>query len=289
MTLLCLIISMKIVFLALFGLAWGSFVNAFVWRLRQQELASQKSKSRKSKVQSRKYSIVHGRSMCVHCKHVLAWYDLLPVVSWVMLRGKCRYCKKPISWQYPAVELTTSGLFVGSYLAWPYGFDAASWTLFALWLVFLLGFIALAVYDLKWMELPNKLVYPLIGLAIAQVFVKSAVNGNFVGSIAGAFLGFAVIGGLFYGLFQLSGGKWIGGGDVKLAFMIGPLVGGVAEATMVIFFASVLGTLVSLPLMANKSLRISSRIPFGPFLLVATIIVYLYGESIINWYASGLL
>lgn len=220
---------------------------------------------------------------------MLAWYDLLPIVSWVMLRGKCRYCKKPISWQYPAVELITSGLFVGSYLAWPYGFDAASWTLFALWLVFLLGFIALAVYDLKWMELPNKLVYPLIGLAIAQVFVKSAVNGNFVGSIAGAFLGFAVIGGLFYGLFQLSGGKWIGGGDVKLAFMIGPLVGGVAEATMVIFFASVLGTLVSLPLMANKSLRISSRIPFGPFLLVATIIVYLYGESIINWYASGLL
>jgi prepilin signal peptidase PulO-like enzyme (type II secretory pathway) len=270
--------------LVLLGLCFGSFVNAFVWRLHELE-----TRKKLSKAQKRELSVVHGRSMCVHCHHELAWYDLLPVISWIGLRGKCRYCHKPISWQYPLVELTTAGLFVGSYLAWSYGFNPAGSVLFGIWLPFLVGFVALAVYDFRWMELPNKIVYPLTGLAILQIFFKAAVVDDIAGTISGAFLGFLVIGGLFYGLYQLSGGKWIGGGDVKLSFMIGPLVGGAVDSTMVIFFASMLGTFVSLPLMAKKSLRVSSRIPFGPFLLLATIAVYLYGERIIDWYAQGLL
>jgi prepilin signal peptidase PulO-like enzyme (type II secretory pathway) len=276
--------TMSIIFLTFFGLAWGSFVNAAVWRLHELETRKKLTKKQKNEL-----SIARGRSMCVQCKHTLAWYDLIPVVSWVGLRGKCRYCHGSISWQYPVVELLTAGLFVWSYAAWPFGFDAAGWLLFVFWLVFLVGFVALAVYDLKWMELPNKVVYPLTGLAVLQLLAKAVVTGNIVGAVVGASLGFLVIGGLFYGLFQLSGGKWIGGGDVKLAFMIGPLVGGGFEALMVIFFASVMGTLVSLPLMARKSLRVSSRIPFGPFLLAATIVVYLYSERIISWYSQGLL
>lgn len=277
-------LQMTILMLILLGLCLGSFVNAFVWRLHELE-----TKKKLTNSQKKALSLLHGRSMCVHCHHELTWYDLLPIVSWVALRGKCRYCRKPISWQYPLVELITTGLFVASYAAWPFGFMTAGVALFALWLAFLVGFMALTVYDLRWMQLPNKIVYPIIGLAIVQVFVRTLLENNPVDIATGAFLGFLVIGGLFYGLFQISGGNWIGGGDVKLAFMIGPLVGSATGAIMVIFFASILGTLVSLPLLAKKSLKANSRIPFGPFLLLATIVVYLYGERILNWYTQGLL
>lgn len=276
---------MAIIILLLLGLCFGSFVNALVWRIHTLE-----TNKKLSKKQKRELSVLHGRSMCVHCKHTLAWYDLLPVVSWLSLRGKCRYCHKSISWQYPLVEVLTAGLFVLSYVAWPYSLDEpAGAVLFALWLVFLVGFVALAVYDIRWMILPNRIVYPLIALAVVQVIIRAALTGDAVGTIGGAALGFLVIGGLFYILFQLSDGKWMGGGDVKLAFMIGPLVGSGVLSIMVIFFASVLGTLVSAPFLAQRTLRASSRIPFGPFLIAATVVVYLYGNRILDWYTQGLL
>lgn len=274
---------MQILALILLGLCFGSFVNAFVWRLHELEV-----KRKLTNKQRKELSVTRGRSMCVHCRHELAWYDLLPVVSWLSLKGRCRYCHKPISWQYPLVEVLTAASFVVSYLAWPYGFGLLGLILFTLWLVFLICFVALAVYDIRWMLLPNRIVYPLIGLAVLQVFIRVALTGEVVGVISGALLGFVAIGGFFYMLFQVSDGKWIGGGDVKLAFVIGPLVGSGALSLMVIFIASMLGTLVSLPFMASKSLKASSRIPFGPFLILATIIVYLYGERILSWYTQGL-
>lgn len=276
---------MIVLYLTLLGLCFGSFVNAFVWRLRQLDSGKKLTKRQKQEL-----SVLHGRSMCVHCRHELAWYDLLPVISWVSLGGKCRYCRKSISWQYPVVELLTAGLFVWSYLAWPYSFvGLPDVMLFVLWLVFVVAFVALAVYDLKWMELPNSVVYPLIGLAAVQVALRIIVSNDPTGVLVGALGGLLVIGGLFYVLFQLSGGRWMGGGDVKLAFMIGPLVGSAMSAFLVIFAASVLGTLVSLPLLANKSLQANSKIPFGPFLLIATMLVYLYGERAVSWYSQGLL
>lgn len=275
---------MLVLYIFILGLCLGSFVNAFVWRLHQQETKRKLSKKRK-----RELSVLHGRSMCVHCRHELAWYDLLPVVSWLMLGGKCRYCRKSISWQYPLVELVTAGLFVLSYISWPYGLEAAGMALFVLWLVFLVGFMTLIVYDIRWMLLPNKIVYPLIGLAAVQVVVRMVLNNDIGGTLMGALLGFLVIGGLFFALFEVSDGKWMGGGDVKLAFMIGPLVGSGLLSMMVIFFASMLGTLVSAPFLAKKSLKPSSRIPFGPFLLIATIVVYLYGARILDWYTQSLI
>lgn len=281
------VMVMIVVAMALLGLACGSFVNALVWRLRQQEKVKRKSALRNSragrlkgqKPESGRYSILRGRSMCPHCEHELAWYDLLPVVSWLLLRGKCRYCGKHISWQYPLVEIVTALLFVWSYLAWP------SLLLFSLWLVFLTGFIALTVYDLKWMELPNRIVYPLIGLAGFQVIVLMvAGRGMWLDELTDAFWGLLTIGGLFYALFQVSGGRWIGGGDVKLGFVIGLLVGGPLASVAVIFLASLLGTIVSLPLLVSKSVKANSRIPFGPFLMTATFLVYLYGERLTDLY-----
>lgn len=278
-----LTLSMTKISIALLGLAWGSFVNAFVWRL--HELETRKLTRR----QRQELSFVKGRSMCTYCKHELGWYDLIPVASWVSLAGKCRYCRKAISPQYPAVEVLTSALFAWSYVAWPLGFEPFGWLMLATWLVMVIGFVALAVYDLRWMELPNNIVYPLIGLAVVQVVLRALIAddpSSVINELAGGFLGFLAIGGLFYALFQLSEGKWIGGGDVKLAFMIGPLVGGAVESFMVVFIASVIGTFMALPLMVKKSLKMNSRIPFGPLLLVSTVIVFLHSSQIIEWYTN---
>lgn len=269
---------MIFVVLILLGLCFGSFVNALVWRVHEQETGKLTKKQRKE------LSMLHGRSMCPHCRHALAWNDLLPLVSWISLRGKCRYCHKPID-DTPLAELLMPILFAVSYLAWPYGVEAAGTILFGLWLVFIIGFMALTISDLRWMLLPNKIIYPLVGLAIAQACFRAIVFED-AGLLLGALWGFLAIGGLFYVLFQVSGGKWIGGGDVKLGFVIGPLVGGPLNAILVIFIASVMGTLVSIPLLANKSLKATSRIPFGPFLIVATAAVYLYGERLADWYSN---
>src|SRR5690606_15326595 len=101
---------MVIIVLALLGLIFGSFVNALVYRLHEQSAQGKKQRT-KGKVKNKQLSISKGRSICVHCKHELAWYDLIPVLSWLLLRGKCRYCHKPISRQYPVVELVTAAIF----------------------------------------------------------------------------------------------------------------------------------------------------------------------------------
>src|SRR5688500_7441747 len=117
--------------LAIFGLCFGSFVSALVWRLHQQT-----AKKKLSAKQRQALSIVRGRSMCSPCRHELAWFDLLPLVSWLALKGRCRYCGKPIE-DSPWVEVLMAGLFVGSYLTWPHGFDGKGMVLFGFWLVFL--------------------------------------------------------------------------------------------------------------------------------------------------------
>lgn len=272
---------MIIVLLTLWGLCLGSFVNALVFRLHLQSGKKRQDKN------TNNLSILHGRSMCVHCRHPLAWYDLLPVISWIALKGRCRYCRKPISTQYPLVEILVAALFVLSYAVWPYGFDAIGIFLFSFWLLFLVGFTALMVYDVRWMLLPDKLVYPLLVLAITQVTLEAILRQEF-SIIAEAVWGLIAVGGLFYVLFQISKGKWIGGGDVKLGFILGLLAGGFIEGLMVIFIASLLGTIAS-SIYVGKKGALKKRIPFGPFLIIATIIVYLFGGSIINWYQTTIL
>jgi len=268
------------------GLCAGSFVNALVWRLHEQETRRKKL----TKARKRELSILHGRSMCVHCGHTLAWYELLPVISWISLGGKCRYCHRPISWQYPLAEAITAGLFVVSYIYWPYNFFVFGIMMFVVWLLFVTAFMALAVYDLRWMILPDKIVYPLIGLMVVHLLLRMADYTIDYGSeLAGALLGFIVVFGLFYMLFRVSDGKWIGYGDVKLAIVIGPLVGSAIFGLLIIFIASILGTLASLPYLANKTLKPNSQIPFGPFLIIATMVVYLFGKHIIAWYVQGII
>jgi len=272
-------------YLAIIGLCFGSFVNALVWRLHEQGKTA-KSKTLKSK---KALSILNGRSMCVHCHHQLAKKDLVPVYSWLSLGGKCRYCRKPISVQYPVVELLTASLFVLSYIFWPNGFSSQGSVLFIFWLIFLVGFVAMAVYDLKWYLLPNRIIVPLTLLALFQTAIMIILFHGGMSAIREAFFGILVGGGIFYILFQVSKGAWIGGGDVKLGALLGLVIGGPAASLLMLFIASLLGSLVAVPLLVSGRVKRTSRLPFGPFLITASIIVYLFGTSIISWYRRRIL
>lgn len=272
---------MIILVLVLLGLCLGSFVNALVWRLHEQG-------KHKNKKVPKELSISQGRSMCPDCHHQLGFWDLLPVLSWLWLKGKCRYCRKPISWQYPLVEVVTAGLFVLSYAVWPFEWQASGVVQFVLWLSLLTLFMAMTVYDLRWQILPNKLVYPAGYLVVLQLVALSIVQED-AQLIMTAIIGAVCLGGLFYLLYQLSRGTWIGGGDVRLGVVIGLLVGGPSSAVLLLFIASATGTIVALPGLVNKKTALKTRVAFGPFLIFAAVVVYLFGTALVNWYKKTFL
>ena len=270
---------MIILILIVLGLCLGSFINAYVWRLHSKTKTGKYSK----------LSIWHGRSICPNCNHILSPLDLIPILSWIILRGKCRYCKKPISIQYPLVELITSILFIFSFLYWPYQFNKEGIILFSFWLIFLLGFIILTIYDLRWKILPNNIIFPLVILALFQIILKLVFFNFGYSLIFGSLWGILFSAGLFYGIFIVSNGKWIGGGDVKLAIVLGLLLGGPIEAILMVFISALIGTLISLVIMIMGKYKQGTTIAFGPMLMSATIICYLFGPQIINWYKSLIL
>ncbi len=237
------------VVLIILGLCFGSFVNALVWRLHAKK------------------DIVKDRSECVHCHHKLAWNDLVPVFSWLLLRGKCRYCYKPISWQYPLVELAVAALFVVSYVYWPYDLTGlVEWSLLGLWLVFIVALMALLIYDLRWLILPDVIVFPLIvlgfvyaGLRLIGVEGKSLLEAGFE-LIAGALS----IGGFYYLLYALSRGKWVGFGDVKLGIFLGVVLGW-QSGLLIIMLANLLGCLVVLPGLLSGKLMVIRKFHLGHF------------------------
>lgn len=273
---------MIMMFVFILGLAIGSFISASAWRMHEQEeLSSAKKKPNKD------LSISKGRSMCEHCSHTLSAKDLVPVFSWVSLKGRCRYCKKKLSWEYPAVELATGVLFVLSLQAWEFqeNFDYIS---FIVWLFLLGGLIFLAVYDLKWLILPNKVVYPMIVVATSLVAVQSIFFGGGPEMVRDHVLGLAFAGGIFYLLFIVSKGRWIGGGDVKLGIFIGISLG-LSRSVLAFILAFNSAALVILPLLLLGVVKRKTPIPFGPFLIFATITSTLYGYEIIQWYSDNFL
>lgn len=264
---------MIILLLIVLGLCFGSFVNALVWRLHAQE---------QTKKNNPKLSIVHGRSMCTNCGHLLAAKDLVPLFSWLFLQGKCRYCKKPID-DKPIVELVMPLLFVLSFLVWPYSFVGLEWLRFGVWLVLLIGLVALAVYDLRWMELPNRIVYPLFTLTVLFALLQALLTHN-IGYLQQASIGILTLGGIFMALFYGSGGRWMGGGDVKLSFALGCWAASFFGAFLLLFVASLLGSVYSIVLLSLGRKIKNRRIAFGPFLVLACIVVTLVGPRIISRY-----
>lgn len=273
---------MIIAVLVVLGLALGSFVNALVWRVYEQDKEFNKKKPSKSRLKD--LSISKGRSMCPHCGHELAAKDLVPLFSWLYLRGKCRYCAKAISIQYPLVEMITALLFVASYIWWPANLHGMQDIIFGLWLVLVTGLMALLVYDLRWFLLPDRILFKLyaVGSLMAILSIISAISPGRV--LINELLGVLVGGGIFYVLYQVSSGKWIGGGDVKLGWLLGLVAGTAGRAVLLIFLASLIGSLLSVVLMAGKRLNRKSTIPFGPFLIIGLIIVQLFGRDLLHWY-----
>jgi leader peptidase (prepilin peptidase)/N-methyltransferase len=263
-----------IIFIGAFGLIAGSFVNALIWRVREQS----------KHTSSKDLSIINGRSICPNCKHKLASIDLIPVISWLSLRGKCRYCHKSISSQYPLVELAMAILFILSYAFWPQPVSGIEAVEFAIWLVLLTGLFALFIYDLKWQILPSRILYPLLAIAALLALINIINSGEPFTALVSLFFSVLIGGGLFFVIYQVSGGKWIGGGDVRLGWLLGLIAGTPAKSVLVIFLAAILGSLLSIPLLATKRLKRTSTLPFGPFLITGLILVEFFGTQIVNWY-----
>ncbi|OGL34569.1 hypothetical protein A3F65_02925 [Candidatus Saccharibacteria bacterium RIFCSPHIGHO2_12_FULL_47_16b] len=178
-----------------------------------------------------------------------------------------------------------AAVFVSSYILWPQDFSGAGqWLLFSTWLATSVGLLALAVYDWRWLLLPNKVVYPtfLVAAAGRAIYIvgyapdKLSALLNWAGAIA-------VTSGLFYLIYNLSD-KYIGGGDITLGLVTGTILATPFKAVLMIFFASILGTLFALPGLISKSRGFQSKIPYGPFLIAATFIVLLFGPAITDWY-----
>lgn len=258
------------VVLTLVGLCMGSFLHAVVWRLHAKK------------------DFVRDRSRCDHCHHVLAWYDLLPVLSWLSLGGRCRYCRRTISWHHPVIELVTAALFVASYAWWPMGFVGVGLVLFLLWLAFVVMLMMLAVYDLRWLLLPDAITYPLMVLGAVYGLLRFGVYLHLPPLMVVAQLvgGVACIAGLYWLLHRVSKGKWIGFGDVKLGVFMG-LALGASDALVALMAANALGVLVVIPGLLSGRMSRKTKLPFGPFLIAGFFIAGLFGAQLMAWYLSG--
>jgi prepilin signal peptidase PulO-like enzyme (type II secretory pathway) len=285
-----------ITYLFIIGIIFGSFINAWVWRLRQQ-LNDDGEPIKLSNKQRKELSILHGRSMCPQCKHPLAAKDLLPVVSWLWLKGKCRYCKAPISKQYPIIELFSGVLFAASYVLWPVAVTGYEWIVFIGWLVTLVPLITMALYDAKWFILPSTLIYIGIASYGSSLLVYSALSSNlsiFWNALVGALVYCGLFLGIYYGSFLANkqgwaDNDWLGFGDVRLALLLGLIAGSAFNVFIAIFVASMIGLLFTLPSIARQKTTLTTQIPFGPFLIIGATLALFFGSSIVDWYTSGVL
>ena len=258
----------------LFGISIGSFLNVLVDRLPKNE------------------SPFGGRSHCEHCKHKLSGLDLIPLLSFFLLKGKCRYCHKKLSYYYPVVELTTGILFAitaifalnnfqfsifnfQSNLNFQISIFQLSFLIFHLFLISSL--IVIFFTDIKYGIIPDKITYPAI--LISFLFLMSDTKYlilNTLPSAVGAFL-------FFFLLFVVTRGRGMGFGDVKYAFLMG-LVLGFPNIITALYIAFLTGALISLILVVwgKKKLK-GTTIPFGPFLVLGTVVCLFWGDTITQY------
>jgi leader peptidase (prepilin peptidase)/N-methyltransferase len=260
-----------LLYLGLIGAAMGSFAGAVAWRLEKGR------------------DFVRERSECEHCHHVLSPKDLIPVVSWLWLGGKCRYCKKPIGVSAVALEVALGLAFALSFLVWPYGFEALGVALFVAWLMSLVALAILFVYDMRHFLLPDVIVWPLAVLGGAIFIFRMLIQEVSVEWwLVEAVLALIPITGLYGLLYAISGGKWIGFGDVKLGVFIG-LALGWQYALIALLLANYLGFFWVLPKLLRGKLSKASHMPFGPFLIVAAFVAFLWGEILVRLFLDFLI
>jgi len=241
----------------LFGLIWGSFINVLIHRLPRDE------------------SVVFPPSACPGCKKPIAPYDNIPVLSYLLLWGRCRHCKAPISIRYPLVELLVAAASLVAYLRHGYGVE------YGVEFAFVAAMIALVVIDYDHRILPNVITIPgtLIGLLLAPIREPITVTQALAGAALGA--------GLLYGVaevyFRVRKVEGLGMGDVKMMAMVGAFLGW-KGALLTIFVGSLLGSLVGVALMATRGKDLKTALPFGTFLGVAAVGALFAGPRLIDWY-----
>lgn len=285
------------VVLTIFGLCMGSFAGAQVWRLRARQLKSDKADGEKVDAKEYKHlqpltesTLASDRSRCLHCGHTLAWYDLLPLVSWASTRGKCRYCHEKIGWFEPLMELGVALFFVGSYLLWPLELHTTlQASEFIAWLIAGVLLAILFAYDLRWFLLPNAVVFPLIAVAAILAGLRLAATFDLSDALLNLFIAVVLLSGLYLALWFASKGKWIGFGDVKLGLALALLLGDWQLAFITLFAANLIGCLIVIPGLVSGKMTRGTRVPFGPLLIAGCVIAMLLGERILSWYFSVLL
>jgi prepilin signal peptidase PulO-like enzyme (type II secretory pathway) len=276
-----------IVVLAWLGMLLGSFVGAQVWRLRARQLIEDKKDGepydakqlKQIKVLDR--SVKTDRSECLNCHHQLAWYDLIPIVSWVTLRGKCRYCRAPIGYMEPLLEVGLALTFVVSYLAWPQPLDQTTNLIgFVLWLIGCTLMALLFAYDARWYLLPFSINVALIGVGTVFAGVTYLSAGAFtLEQLGSLLLAIVIMSGLYF-IFSLLG--YVGLGDSILGFGLALFLGKWEYAFLALFIANLLGCFLLIPIALRGKMRRNLHIPFGPFLILGTLITLLWGAMIIS-------
>jgi prepilin signal peptidase PulO-like enzyme (type II secretory pathway) len=242
---------MAIAFIAVFGLIIGSFLNAVLWRMKVGK------------------SVLRGRSMCPRCKKTLGARDLIPLLSYLWLRGRCRYCQRSISAWYPAIEAGTALLYVLSFLEFGLG---ATFTVDLVVFPFL---ILIFAYDSRESLILDRVSLP--GAALA--FLGSLWLGLSFWNV----LGSAILGAGFFGLqYLLSSGRWVGGGDIRLGLLMGSFLGW-PSILFALCLAYVGGSIIGVGLIVSKRKTWQSAIPFGTFLTIATVLFHLYGHRVLPY------
>lgn len=245
---------------AIFGLAVGSFLNVVIHRVPKKE------------------SVVAPRSRCPGCGTELAARDNIPVVSWLVLKGRCRTCAEPISARYPLVELLTGVLFAVTALH--FGLDAA----LPAFLVAVAGLIAISAVDLELFIVPNRILYPTLFAAAPLLLIAAAVDNDWI-SLKTAAVGGALGWGLLL-VIHLVSPAGMGFGDVRLAGLIGMMLGwlSVGHVVVALFLSFLLAAVGGVLLIVAGVKGRKDKVPFGPFLASGAMLALLFGDRLIDWY-----
>ena len=246
---------MDLIFVIILGGLWGSFANVCIYRLPLSK------------------GVVSGRSFCPNCKKLITWKDNIPVISFLFLNGKCRNCKKKISSQYLLIELITIVYFLVIY----YLFGITITTM--LFLILGLSFIIIFFIDLKHYIIPDVLTFSLMIIGFIKSFDPNLnpIFPNFINSLIGGIFGYLIIWSIIYFYKQIRKKEGMGLGDAKLLSAIGFWFGWIS-IPFVIFLSSIIALLSVIPSLLKNSKSMSSQIPFGPYIIIGTL-VYLFFEN----------
>jgi prepilin signal peptidase PulO-like enzyme (type II secretory pathway) len=283
--------------LLVIGLCLGSFAGASVWRLRARQLAEDERDGdlsghdeykRLKKII--KKPLLQDHSQCLHCSYQLKWFDLVPLISWLSLGGKCRRCRRSIGYFEPLIEICVALFFVLSFVFWPYPLvDFVNISRFVIWLIAGVGLAILFAYDAKWSLLPDSVNFTVIGLGVVNSIIALFVSSDKVGTLLSIIGAILILSGLYWVLHAMSKGRWIGFGDVKLGLGLALLLADWRLAFLSLFTANLAGCLIVIPGMVIGKIRRNSHIPFGPLLIIGLFIAGIFGSGILHQYLFNIL